>query len=496
MRIATLLACWFGFLSAALACGSPVAGQQPSPSIPSPNIVVIFIDDMGYADIGPFGATETATPHLDRMAKEGRKFTDFIVPTAVCSASRVALLTGCIHERVGIRGALGPQAKMGIASSETTLAEICKSKGYATACFGKWHLGHLAPFLPTRHGFDIYYGLPYSNDMWPFHPEDVAAKRANPNRKPNYPNLPMFEGESIVDSEVTADDQKKMTREYTRRAVQFIQSNASKPFFLYLPHNMVHVPLYSSEDFEGKGSGPFVDAVREIDWSVGEILRTLDELHLSENTLVVFTSDNGPWLSYGSHAGSAGPLREGKGTSWEGGIRVPAIMRWPGKIPAGSQSDELMSTIDLLPTIASLIGASLPSHKIDGRDMTTSIIHTKRNPPSDGIGDRTIPIYYADGQLQALRSDRWKMIFPHTYRSLGDRKGKSDGTPIAYQSESVQSVELYDLIADIGEKNNVAAQHPDIVKQLDQRAEEWRADLGDSLQKRKGSGVRPAGKLE
>jgi arylsulfatase A-like enzyme len=496
MRIATLLACWFGFLFSVLACGSPVDGQQPSPNIPSPNIIVIFIDDMGYADIGPFGATETATPHLDRMAKEGRKFTDFIVPTAVCSASRVALLTGCIHERVGIRGALGPQAKIGIASSETTLAEICQSKGYATACFGKWHLGHLAPFLPTRHGFDIYYGLPYSNDMWPFHPEDVAAKRANPTRKPNYPDLPMFEGESIVDSEVTADDQKKMTREYTRRAVQFIQSNASKPFFLYLPHNMVHVPLYSSEDFEGKGSGPFSDAVREVDWSVGEILRTLDELHLSENTLVVFTSDNGPWLSYGSHAGSAGPLREGKGTSWEGGIRVPAIMRWPGKIPAGSQSDELMSTIDLLPTIASLIGASLPSHKIDGRDRITSITRTDRKPPSDGIGDRTIPIYYADGQLQALRSDRWKMVFPHTYRSLGDRKGKSDGTPIAYQNKSVQSVELYDLVADIGEMNNVAAQHPDIVKQLEQRAEEWRADLGDSLQKRKGSGVRPAGKLE
>ena len=210
---------------------------------PPPNVVVIFIDDMGYADIGPFGAKEVPTPHLDRMAREGRKFTDFIVPTAVCSASRVALLTGCIHERVGIRGALGPQAKIGISSSETTLAEICKSKGYATACFGKWHLGHHPAFLPVRHGFDVYYGLPYSNDMWPFHPEDVASRKANPARKPNYPDLPMIEGDKIVDAEVTADDQKKMTREYTQRAVQFIKTNSQKPFFLYLPHNMVHGPL-------------------------------------------------------------------------------------------------------------------------------------------------------------------------------------------------------------------------------------------------------------
>lgn len=463
----------------------------------TPNVVVIFIDDMGYGDIGPFGAKEVPTPHLDRMANEGRKFTDFIVPTAVCSASRVALLTGCIHERVGIRGALGPQAKIGISSSETTLAEICKSKGYATACFGKWHLGHHPVFLPTRHGFDVYYGLPYSNDMWPFHPEDVASRKANPARKPNYPDLPMFEGDKIVDAEVTADDQKKMTREYTQRAVEFIKTNSQKPFFLYLPHNMVHVPLYSSEEFEGKGGGPFADAVREVDWSVGEILKTLDELRLSESTLVVFTSDNGPWLSYGSHAGSAGPLREGKGTSWEGGIRVPAIMRWPGKIAAGTQTDELMSTIDLLPTVASLIGATLPTHKIDGKDQSQLLLERESGESSQPHkSDRTIPIYYADGQLQALRSDRWKMVFPHTYRSLGGRTGKSDGTPIAYKNEVVQEVELYDLDADIGETTNVISANPEIAKWLQEEADAWRSDLGDSLKKIQGNGVRPVGKLE
>ncbi|XZE36249.1 sulfatase family protein [Pirellulaceae bacterium SH501] len=492
MRLSSLLACFVTFLlpwhATKVLCGDEAS---------TPNVVVIFIDDMGYADIGPFGAKEVSTPHLDRMAREGRKFTDFIVPTAVCSASRAALLTGCIHERVSIRGALGPQAKIGISSAETTLAEICKSKGYATACFGKWHLGHHPAFLPLRHGFDVYYGLPYSNDMWPFHPEDVAARKANTAKKPNYPDLPMFEGETIVDAEVTAEDQKKMTREYTRRAVQFIQSNSKKPFFLYLPHNMVHVPLYSSEEFEGKGNGPFADAVREVDWSVGEILKTLDDLRLSENTLVVFTSDNGPWLSYGSHAGSAGPLREGKGTSWEGGIRVPAIMRWPGKIAAGTQTDELMSTIDLLPTVAGLIGAKLPDHKIDGRDKSQLLLSRETSEPSQANkSDRTIPIYYADGQLQALRSDRWKMVFPHTYRSLGGRKGKSDGTPIAYKNEAVLEVALYDLDADIGETTNVISTNPEVAQWMQSEADAWRSDLGDSLKKIQGSGVRPVGKLE
>lgn len=492
MRLSYLLACFVPLLTSCYAARTMQAAGSATP-----NVVLIFIDDMGYADIGPFGAKEVATPHLDRMAKEGRKFTDFIVPTAVCSASRAALLTGCIHERVSIRGALGPQAKIGISSEETTLAEICKSKGYATACFGKWHLGHHPAFLPLRHGFDVYYGLPYSNDMWPFHPEDVAARKANPARKPNYPDLPMIEGESVVDAEVTAEDQKKMTREYTRRAVQFIRANAEKPFFLYLPHNMVHVPLYSSEEFEGKASGPFADAVREVDWSVGEILRTLDELSLSEDTLVIFTSDNGPWLSYGSHAGSAGPLREGKGTSWEGGIRVPSIMRWPSKIAAGTQSDRLMSTIDLLPTIASLIGSSLPPNKIDGKDMSQVIMGGETGEQSRTEGtDRTIPIYYADGQLQALRSDRWKMVFPHTYRSLGGRTGKSDGTPIAYENEAVQDVELYDLDADIGETKNVISTNPEVAKWLQREADAWRSELGDSLRKIRGNGVRPVGKLE
>ena len=256
--------------------------QASDSAVEATNVVLIFIDDMGYADIGPFGATRYETPNLDRMARNGRCFTDFIVSSAVCSASRAALLTGCIHERVGFRGALGPNAKTGIAERETTIAELCKTKNYATACIGKWHLGHHPKFLPNQHGFDYYYGLPYSNDMWPFHPAAIAARNKDPKSPSIYPPLPMVEGNQVIDPEVTADDQKLLTRDYTERAVRFIESNSVRPFFLYLPHSMVHVPLYSSPEFEGKHpTGPYADAVREVDWSVGQILDALERLKIS-----------------------------------------------------------------------------------------------------------------------------------------------------------------------------------------------------------------------
>ncbi|MCP4450806.1 MAG: sulfatase, partial [Planctomycetes bacterium] len=331
-----------------------------------PNVVVIFIDDMGYADIGPFGAKGYDTPHLDRMAAEGRKFTDFVVSTAVCSASRAALMTGCYHRRVGIAGALGPGAKHGINANEMTLAELCKQKGYATAVYGKWHLGHHPKFLPLQHGFDEYFGLPYSNDMWPYHPG--VAHLSMEERVKRWPHLPLIEGDKVINAQVSGEDQEQLTTQYTERAVSFIQRNADRPFFLYVPHSMVHVPLYVSDKFKGKSEqGLFGDVVMEVDWSVGQILKEIRAQDLSDNTLVIFTADNGPWLSYGDHAGSAAPLREGKGTEFEGGIREPTIMWWPGKIAPGTACNELASTIDVLPTVAALIDAELPEHKIDGK---------------------------------------------------------------------------------------------------------------------------------
>lgn len=481
--------CVFAFV---LALSSFTSVTKASESLEeTPNIVLIFIDDMGYADIGPFGATRYETPNLDRMARNGRCFTDFIVSSAVCSASRAALLTGCIHERVGFRGALGPNAKTGIAERETTIAELCKTKNYATACIGKWHLGHHPKFLPTRHGFDDYYGLPYSNDMWPFHPAAIAARNKDPKSPSIYPALPMVEGNRVVDPEVTADDQKVMTRDYTTRAVSFIESNVQRPFFLYLPHSMVHVPLYSSAEFEGKQpTGPYADAVREVDWSVGQILDTLERLKLSERTLVIFSSDNGPWLSYGEHAGSAGALREGKGTAWEGGVRVPTIMQMTGRLPAGTVCDKLASTIDVLPTVAHLVGAELPSLAIDGKNILPLMVSDSPSP------HESIPYFYADGQLQAIRSERWKLVFPHQYRSIAGHMGRNDGRPIDYQNRKVEMAELYDLENDVSESTNVIDANPEQAAALKLLADYWRNELGDSLTGKKGNAVRPMDPLE
>ena len=338
---AVLFSLCVAFLNSALCAATakadgPVASDQVE-SKRSPNIVVIFIDDLGYGDIGAFGAKGYKTPHLDQMAKEGRKFTDFVTSTAVCSASRAALLTGCFNRRVGISGALGPTNNFGINANEMTLGELCKQKDYATACFGKWHLGVQKKFLPLQHGFDHYFGLPYSNDMWPFHPNFVDLPADSPKRKRNYPPLPLIEGNEVVDAEVTPEDQTQLTTQYTEKAVEFINANKDKAFLLYLPHSMVHVPLYVSDKFKGKSeSGLFGDVMMEVDWSVGQIMTTLKKHSLEKDTLVVFTSDNGPWLSYGQREGSAGPLREGKGTMFEGGYRVCSLMQWNGKISAGT----------------------------------------------------------------------------------------------------------------------------------------------------------------
>ncbi|MDC3336053.1 sulfatase, partial [Opitutales bacterium] len=362
----------------------------------SPNVVIMFMDDMGYADIGPFGAKDYPTPNLDRMAREGRKFTDFYVTQAVCSASRAGLLTGCYNVRIGILGALGPKSNIGINPNEVTIAEICKQKGYATGCFGKWHLGHHKKFLPKQHGFDEYFGLPYSNDMWPYHPGVLHLSMEERLKK--WPHLPLIDGNKVINPRVSGKDQEQLTRQYTERAVSFIEKNKDKPFFAYIPHSMVHVPLYVSEKFKGKsGAGLFGDVMMEVDWSVGEIMKTLRKHKLEKNTLFLFTSDNGPWLNYGDHAGSAAPLREGKGTMFDGGCREPTLAWWPGKIPANSVCKEPAMTIDLLPTITKMIGAKLPGHKIDGKNILPLMIRDDAKSPQKAY------FFYYGNQLQAVR---------------------------------------------------------------------------------------------
>lgn len=448
---------------------------------PPPNVVIIFADDLGYGDLGCYGATPGHTPNLDRMAKTGVRFTDFYAAQPVCSASRAGLLTGCYPNRIGIHGALGPASRIGIAADETTLAELVKQKGYATAAVGKWHLGHRPEFLPTRHGFDEFFGLPYSNDMWPHHPEA---------KKGVYPNLPLFDGEKIVDAEVTAADQATLTRRYTERAVDFIQRKKGQPFFLYFAHSMPHVPLFAGDKFRGSTRhGLYADVIREIDWSVGEVLRTLEKAGVAKNTLVIFTSDNGPWLSYGNHGGTAGPLREGKGTTWDGGIREPFLAYWPGTIRPGTVQTEPAMTIDLLPTIAHLAGSPLPKLPIDGKNIWPLLVsESGARSPHDAYF-----FYYKVHELQAVRSGKWKLVFPHSYRTMNGQQPGKDGTPGKYRTAKVTAPELYDLEKDVGERHNLAIEHPEVVKRLQGYADRARQDLGDSLTSHTGTGRRPAG---
>jgi arylsulfatase A len=438
----------------ALACGH--ASRQASQP---PNIVIIYADDLGYGDVGVFGGREFDTPNLDRMAAEGVRFTDFYVAQPVCSASRASLLTGCYPNRIGIRGALDDKSRIGISDSEITIAQLVKQMGYATAIFGKWHLGYQPQFLPTRHGFDEYFGLPYSNDMWPFHPE-------TPNV---YPDLPLMDGEKVVASNPPMDS---LTTRYTERAVAFIEKNRGRPFLLYLAHTMPHVPLGVSPRFKGKSRrGLYGDVVMEIDWSTGEILQTLRRLRLDENTLVIFTSDNGPWLSYGDHAGSSGPLREGKGTTWEGGVRVPCIMRWPAAIPRDTVCREPAMTIDILPTVARLVDARLPDHRLDGLDIGALMTGKPgARSPHDAL------YFYWNEKLEAVRSGKWKLHFPHSYRTLGGREGGNGGQPVKYE-EAATGLALFDLATDPGETKDVSAEHADVVARLEETARRFDEDL-------------------
>jgi arylsulfatase A-like enzyme len=446
----------------------------PAASSPSPNVVLILCDDMGYGDVGCYGSS-TPTPNIDGMAREGVRFTDFYVGQAVCTASRAALLTGCYPNRISLLGALGPKTKIGINADELTLAEMFKSRGYATAIFGKWHLGHLPQFLPTRHGFDEYFGIPYSNDMWPKHPEG------------SYPPLPLIEGEKVVEYN---PDQTKFTTEFTQRAVAFIERNKDHPFFLYLPHPMPHVPLHVSPERAGEtGKGLYADVIHEIDWSVGQVLDTLKKNGLDERTMVIFMSDNGPWTPYGDHAGSSGGLREAKGTSFEGGVRVPCVVRWPGQVPAGAECHEIAASIDFLPTLARLIGATLPEGRtIDGKDIGPLL----RKPTATSSPHEAFFIYWSR-DLQAVRSGRWKLHLPHKYRHV--IRAGSGGKPGPTTQPAIK-LSLFDLETDPAEATDVAEKHPDVVARLQKLAESCMEDLGDGRTNRAGKGVRAPGKAE
>jgi arylsulfatase A len=435
-----------------------------------PNIVLIFADDLGYADLGCFGSTTIRTPNIDSLAREGIKLTNFHVPQAVCSASRAALLSGCYPNRVGILGALGPNSKNGIKDAENLLPEHLKKLGYSTAIFGKWHLGDSSQYSPLRHGFDTYFGLPYSNDMWPNHP---TAK--------NFPPLPLRQDDKVLELN---PDQSKLTGWYTDRGVKFIEANKDKPFFLYMPHSMPHVPLYASEKFKGKSNhGLYGDVIEEIDASVGSILESLKKHSLDKNTLVIFTSDNGPWLSYGNHGGSKGMLREGKGTEFEGGVRVPFVARWPGKIPASTISNEPTMTIDLLPTLVGYAGGVVKAEpKIDGKNIS-ALLEAK---PGAKSPQEAYYFYWGDA-LHAVTSGKWKLHFPHPYLHIIE--GGSEGKPGKGETRKIE-LSLFDLDADLSESKNVADQNPDIVKKLQMLGDKIREELGDSLTEKKGSKLR------
>lgn len=463
-----------------------VGSFQKKELVDKPNVIIIFMDDMGYGDPSCYNGLLYQTPNIDRLAAEGMRFTNFYAAQAICSASRAGILTGCYPNRVGIHGALMPWSTIALNPKEGTIAEALKNAGYYTGMIGKWHLGSKAPYLPVHYGFDEYLGLPYSNDMWPM---DYNGKPITDtsDRRYKFPPLPLLEGDKVVKYIRTLSDQGQLTQIYTRRACQFIMKNKKHPFFLYLAHSMVHVPIAASPAFLGKSKeGLFGDVMTEVDWSVGEVMKTLKKEGLDNNTLVIFTSDNGPWLNFGNHAGNTGGLREGKGTSWEGGQREPCIMRWPGKIPEGTICNKMAATIDLFPTIAQICGASLPAKKIDGVNVLPLLLNKPGANPRDELA-----YYYHTNSLEAIRKSQWKLVFPHISQTYKNSPPGRDGYPAKTAHVKVQMA-LYDLRSDPGETVDVQSQHPDIVKELELLADQYRKELGDDLMNIPCSECRPA----
>lgn len=445
--------CLLGLLS----LFAKAADQRP------PNIIIIFMDDMGYGDLGCFGATGQKTPHLDRMAGEGMKLTSFYAAPA-CSVSRAQLLTGCYGPRVNVPWVYMPVSAEGLNPKEITIADHLKQKGYATACIGKWHLGDQPEFLPTRQGFDHYFGIPYSNDM---------QRKSTENGELVHPVL---RDEKVAEL-ITDDRQTSITERYTREALKFISDNTDKPFFLYLPHTAIHTPIFPGKDFQGKsGNGRVGDWIEEVDASTGRILDALRESGIADDTLVIFTSDNGPWLVKREDSGSAGPLRGGKGSTWEGGMRVPTIAWWPGKITAGSVVDVVAGTIDLLPTAVTLAGGTVPAEPvIDGRDISDILLGKSKTSP------REAHYYFKSYALEAVRQGPWKLAIASQNLSMGFNT----------ETDSNTNPRLYHLDEDIGEKTNLAAEHPEIVAKLTALAEKMKAEIG----KPNSLASRPAGRV-
>jgi arylsulfatase len=470
--------------------GSFTSKPQKTQTNQPPNFVLVFIDDMGYGDIGTQGATGWTTPNLDKMASQGMRFTNFYSAAPVCSASRAGLMTGCYPNRIGFSGALNPTDTVGINSNESTVAEILKAVGYATAIFGKWHLGHQREFLPLQNGFDEYLGLPYSNDMWPL--DDVGQPLPEGHRRNSFPQLPLIEGNETKELITDLKGQDKLTTLYTEKAVDFINRNADNPFFLYVPHTMGHVPLGVSEKFRGKSEqGFYGDVMMEIDWSVGEIEKALQANGISENTVFIFTTDNGPWLNYGNHAGSAGGLREGKTTSWEGGQRVPFIIKWPAGVPAGTICNKLGCAIDILPSFAKLAGTNLPELKFDGIDITELWKGNFEAKPRENI-----LFYYGKNNLNAVRKGNWKLVLPHTWASY-DTKPGNDGRGGPRINKKVETPQLYNMMRDPGEQFNVIDYYPEKAAEIMILVEEARTELGDlNVGIEKGAGSREIGSIK
>lgn len=427
-----------------------------------PNVILIFADDQGYGDLSCFGSQTIKTPHIDRIAQEGRKFTSFMVASPVCTPSRAALMTGCYPKRVGMhQHVLFPTSTKGLNPSEYTIADHFKSLGYSTACFGKWHLGHHKEVLPTSNGFDTYFGIPYSNDM--NHPDNKGKPKggpdgmdilwADPESTLTKWKTPLFEDEKIVELPV---DQRTITRRCTQKSIDFIQAKKDSPFFIYVPYSMPHIPLYVPDEIRDPNpKNAYINTIEHIDSEVGRILTTLDDLNLTGKTYVIYTTDNGPWLSFRHHGGSAGSLRDGKGTTFEGGQRVPCVMRGPG-IPAGTVCKDLIGTIDLLPTFAAITDTQLPKgKKIDGLNAINLLT-------GKGKSKRNEFIYYTSrGEVEGIRQGNWKLL-------IKKKRGKSVGK---------KDILLFDLEKDLGEQNNVSSQRPNIVSKLQSRMEQVDAEI-------------------
>lgn len=442
----------------------------------APNIILINLDDAGNGDFSHKGAIGYQTPHIDWLAANGMSMTNFYAVQPISGASRAGLMTGCYPNRVGFAYAPNPNSPTGISDKEETIAELLKEKGYATAIFGKWHLGDSRKFLPLQHGFDEYYGLPHSNDMWPYHPTD------------KYPDLPLIKGNEILGYNT---DQSRLTTDYTDYAVDFIGRNSQKPFFLYLAHTMPHVPLAVSDKFKGKSKqGLYGDVMMELDWSVGEVLKTVRNLGLEENTLIIITSDNGPWIKYGNHAGSSGGLREAKATTFNGGVHVPCLFYWKGQIASATVCNELMSNIDMLPTLIDLAGARKPKLPIDGLSMVPLL----KGKCHEAIR-KSLCLYFHKNSLEAITDGNFKLIFPHKAVTYATNVPGNDGRPGDIGEQEIKACELYDLRRDPGERTNVISQHPTIVKALMIEADRYREELGDDLMAKPGKARREPGRI-